>query len=458
MRLAECFVRAPGWEVHVWLGGPWRSMVPEGATAHGEFGMEESIEQWAASLARVFAGLSDAPTWHASLAGMVTGCTSEDVLPSVEAFTVGAARMVRMVAPRVVVADGAYQSGGRIPGLCQALGATFVALQCPGRPEPWTKTWEVLSLLRKHGKELARAAPMGDRLNALLEAETGPPLPDPEHTWLRLLPGCRALVREPPTSQEVFVGPFLPIAEHDLSGAQAHLQSHSADLAAWLDAGSPTDPVVYVAFGTLARLNVALKYRLAAGLTGGAWRVLWSLPLAQHDEVMSTFGKTPDGSRFRLEPFVPQAQVLAHPRVKCFMTHCGQNSIHEAVAAAVPMVCVPFYCDQYEWASAVCKHRRAGLRLDKVTATALDVRGAVRRVLDEPRFAANARACREDLLDACQRADALLESSAVAHFASKASCGGAPLAAALIVGAVSREAAAQTQPCKVERACACAIQ
>merc|ERR1719193_2464516 len=122
------------------------------------------------------------------------------------------------------------------------------------------------------------------------------------------------------------------------------------------------------------------------------------------------------------------------------------------------MVCVPFYCDQYEWASAVCKHRRAGLRLDKVTATALDVRGAVRRVLDEPRFAANARACREDLLDACQRADALLESSAVAHFASKASCGGAPLAAALIVGAVSREAAAQTQPCKVERACACAIQ
>lgn len=42
--------------------------------------------------------------------------------------------------------------------------------------------------------------------------------------------------------------------------------------------------------------------------------------------------------------FVPQVQVLSHADV--FLTHCGMNSINEAIACGVPMVAMPFMSDQ----------------------------------------------------------------------------------------------------------------
>ena len=58
---------------------------------------------------------------------------------------------------------------------------------------------------------------------------------------------------------------------------------------------------------------------------------------------------------WRVEPFVPQRAVLAHAAVRGFVSHCGANSTHEAIASGVPMLCVPFFCDQYEWAASVVK-------------------------------------------------------------------------------------------------------
>lgn len=42
--------------------------------------------------------------------------------------------------------------------------------------------------------------------------------------------------------------------------------------------------------------------------------------------------------------FVPQVQVLRHADV--FLTHCGMNSVNEAIACGVPMVAMPFVNDQ----------------------------------------------------------------------------------------------------------------
>jgi len=43
---------------------------------------------------------------------------------------------------------------------------------------------------------------------------------------------------------------------------------------------------------------------------------------------------------------VPQATVLAHPSVKVFLSHCGQNSMLEAVWSRVPVLALPFSADQ----------------------------------------------------------------------------------------------------------------
>lgn len=55
-----------------------------------------------------------------------------------------------------------------------------------------------------------------------------------------------------------------------------------------------------------------------------------------------SLGKIPDN--IYAYSFVPQVEVLQHTDV--FITHCGMNSVNEAMAAGVPMVAMPFINDQ----------------------------------------------------------------------------------------------------------------
>lgn len=51
--------------------------------------------------------------------------------------------------------------------------------------------------------------------------------------------------------------------------------------------------------------------------------------------------------------FVPQIEVLSHADV--FLTHCGMNSINEALCFGVPMVAIPFMNDQITNAEQLVK-------------------------------------------------------------------------------------------------------
>lgn len=55
-----------------------------------------------------------------------------------------------------------------------------------------------------------------------------------------------------------------------------------------------------------------------------------------------SLGKIPDN--IYAYSFVPQVEVLQHADV--FITHCGMNSVNEAMAAGVLMVAMPFINDQ----------------------------------------------------------------------------------------------------------------
>uniref|UniRef100_A0A183C366 glucuronosyltransferase n=1 Tax=Globodera pallida TaxID=36090 RepID=A0A183C366_GLOPA len=45
--------------------------------------------------------------------------------------------------------------------------------------------------------------------------------------------------------------------------------------------------------------------------------------------------------------WVNQKEILGHPKTKAFVSHCGMNSVYESTFNDVPMVCVPFFGDQY---------------------------------------------------------------------------------------------------------------
>lgn len=47
-----------------------------------------------------------------------------------------------------------------------------------------------------------------------------------------------------------------------------------------------------------------------------------------------------------IKKWLPQSDILAHPNTKVFITHGGLFGTQEGVHHAVPMLGIPFYCDQ----------------------------------------------------------------------------------------------------------------
>ncbi len=88
-----------------------------------------------------------------------------------------------------------------------------------------------------------------------------------------------------------------------------------------------------------------------------------------------------------VRPFVPQLALLPH--VDAVVCHGGHNTVCEALAAGLPLVILPIKDDQPVVAQQVVD-AGAGLRLKFGRVRPDELRGAVRRVLDEPSFRASA--------------------------------------------------------------------
>mmetsp|Transcript_24437 Transcript_24437/g.55314 ORF Transcript_24437/g.55314 Transcript_24437/m.55314 type:complete len:694 (+) Transcript_24437:34-2115(+) len=171
------------------------------------------------------------------------------------------------------------------------------------------------------------------------------------------------------------------------------LDSIPSDLLDWIFAGDDSVPIIYLAFGTMVRPSKELFVALGEALNSGNWRVLWALP----KDVQHLKPENLDPKIWRVESFVPQADVLKCDRIRCFISHCGMNSSCEALASGVPVICCPFYMDQYHWTQAICSFRKAGLFIDKIGATAAHIRQAVQLVLSEPAYRENARICSQTM-------------------------------------------------------------
>lgn len=138
-------------------------------------------------------------------------------------------------------------------------------------------------------------------------------------------------------------------------------------LSKWLEEGEEGSGVVYIAFGTLATIESWQAKALVEGLTDTRFRVLWSLPKSQQHILPSL------PSSFRIEHFVPQQAVLSHPVVRAFVSHCGMNSINEALCWEKPILALPFFGDQH-YNAARLVDLGAALKLNKERFDSAEVR------------------------------------------------------------------------------------
>ncbi|QYR19396.1 glycosyl transferase [Paenibacillus sp. sptzw28] len=89
---------------------------------------------------------------------------------------------------------------------------------------------------------------------------------------------------------------------------------------------------------------------------------------------------------FTVLPYAPQLQIL--PYTDVFITHGGMNSVNEALYYNVPLIVIPMAADQPIVGNRVAE-LGAGLTLDRISLTALNLRESVEEILSAGRYHEN---------------------------------------------------------------------
>ena len=137
--------------------------------------------------------------------------------------------------------------------------------------------------------------------------------------------------------------------------------------------------VILMTFGSMISsipAHMAEKFSVAFGRLDG-YRAIWKLNnsgnvLELPDNVM-------------ISPWLPQNDILAHPSVKLFITHSGNNGQYEAIYHAVPMIGFPLLADQYYNAKRL-DHNGYGMSMDLHDLTADQLLDNIHKILGDKSY------------------------------------------------------------------------
>jgi len=136
------------------------------------------------------------------------------------------------------------------------------------------------------------------------------------------------------------------------------------------------DPLVLVGFSSTFQNQEALLGRIVAALAALPVRAVVTLgQMLPDSRLQGTANVQVVGS-------APHASILR--QASAVVTHCGHGTAMKALAAGVPMVCIPMGRDQNDTAARVV-HAGAGVRISP-GASVTKIGAAVQRVLAERRF------------------------------------------------------------------------
>lgn len=233
--------------------------------------------------------------------------------------------------------------------------------------------------IRETAEFQAALAPASRYLNDLLHGYGRPSLPGFVLDCLYTMPDLFLQL-----SVEDFEFPRPDMARNiKFAGPVLRRPSRTRSLPEWWKERDESKPLILVTQGTIA--NADLNELIGPTLAG----------LSQEDVIVIAATGRPDCSAImpapanaRVTPFIPFLQVL--PEVDVFVTNGGYGAVNQALSAGVPIVIAgetedkAFVASRIGWSGA-------GINLRTSRPTAEQLSSAVRKILHEDSYSANAR-------------------------------------------------------------------
>ncbi|KAM4836412.1 UDP-glucuronosyltransferase 1A1-like [Thomomys bottae] len=89
-----------------------------------------------------------------------------------------------------------------------------------------------------------------------------------------------------------------------------------------------------------------------------------------------------------LVKWLPQNDLLGHPKTRAFITHAGSHGIYEGICNGIPMVMMPLFGDQMDNAKRM-ETRGAGVTLNVLEMTSDDIAKALKAVINDKSYKEN---------------------------------------------------------------------
>ncbi|KAL4367334.1 hypothetical protein GQ457_05G004350 [Hibiscus cannabinus] len=119
---------------------------------------------------------------------------------------------------------------------------------------------------------------------------------------------------------------------------------NSSACMSWLS-GKPKSSVVYASFGSISSLGSEQMAEIASALKATDVCFLWVVRETEKTKLPNHFIEETSEKGLVVD-WCPQLEVLSHESIGCFLSHCGFNSVLEALSLGVPMLAMPQWTDQ----------------------------------------------------------------------------------------------------------------
>ncbi|XP_072946230.1 UDP-glucosyltransferase 2-like [Epargyreus clarus] len=100
----------------------------------------------------------------------------------------------------------------------------------------------------------------------------------------------------------------------------------------------------------------------------------------------------------RLLKWVPQSNLLKHPKLILFITHCGLQSTDETIVAGVPVIGIPMFGDQFLNSEKYFKHK-IGIKYEIKHLRADVLKNAIKTVIEDESYRNNVIRLRSIMYD-----------------------------------------------------------